>query len=67
MKYGELRVVSLISAKFESDQNVSYRVLTYTSKNEFYAIEVTKQKAGKRMNQSLLIQDDLGISTADLD
>jgi nitrate reductase beta subunit len=40
----------------------SYRVLTYTSKNEFYVIDISKSK-----KPNSITADDLGISTAEGD
>lgn len=44
IKQGELRLVSLVLQKPNEDfsKNQQYRMFTYTSKNEFYVIDLTK-------------------------
>jgi len=64
IKQGVLRLVSLVSQK-EPNKDQSkpgYRVLTYTSKNELYVIDI-----GKSKKQIPITTDDVGISTAEVD
>jgi len=63
---GEIKVYSLISQQDscspDSEGALCHRVLTYTSKNEFYVIDIKKTKS-----HSQSVMDDDGIQGADAD
>lgn len=69
IKQGELKIVSMvtqfeINSERQQKNKYGYKILAYTSKNEFYVIELDKSK--KQQVQSSFI-DDEGISTSELE
>lgn len=66
IKQGELRLVSLVLQKpnEQFSKSSSYRMFTYTSKNEFYVVDLFKDK---KQSQIKVDGEDIGISTADCD
>lgn len=71
MKQGELKIVSIVNRKDciktqSGKEGYVYRVLTYTSKNEFFVIDIKKNIRGGNSMPSLVFEDE-GISTVDLE